>query len=83
MITELASVVLFTGIMCYYTEPRSICAIGMWITSVIIATLAVVAQENYCEVDRMLIIAALLIFSLFAEGATVQIYLKLKKDTDV
>jgi hypothetical protein len=67
MITELAALVLVTGTACYLIDRQSICAAGIWITSLIIATLCVVADPYYKSLNQWLFIVAVVLLTIFAE----------------
>ena len=66
--TVLAALLMVVGTGCHLEKPKSISANGVWITSILTATLAILAVSNQCKMLRWAVLFsvwALLLFITF------------------
>lgn len=61
----LAALLMVIGTGCRMEKPKSICANGVWITSILTATLAILAANNQCEMLHWAVLLATWSYLLF------------------
>lgn len=61
----LAALLMVVGTGCHLEKPKSICANGVWITSILTAMFAVRAASNQCEMLRWVVLSCVWAMLLF------------------
>ena len=64
--TVLAALLMVVGTGCHLEKPKSISANGVWITSILTATLAIFATSNQCKMLRWAVLLSVWAVLLFA-----------------
>jgi presenilin-like A22 family membrane protease len=61
----LAALLMVIGTGCHLEKPKSISANGVWITSILTATLAILVASNQCKMLRWAVLLAIWSYLLF------------------